>query len=57
MKYNKCSHNGRTDTLIVITVNPSTHKMSMLSIPRDTRVTIAGKDQEDKINSASVLNW
>ncbi|MFC7394674.1 LCP family protein [Scopulibacillus cellulosilyticus] len=43
---------GRTDTLIVVTLNPHTHKMTMTSIPRDSRVMIAGKGQYDKINSA-----
>ncbi|MCC3356140.1 LytR family transcriptional regulator [Bacillus sp. REN16] len=43
---------GRTDTLIVVTVNPHTNSMQMLSIPRDTRVEIVGKGTQDKINHA-----
>ncbi|MCS0542957.1 LCP family protein, partial [Aeromonas veronii] len=43
---------GRTDTLIVVSVNPNTNSMQMLSIPRDTRVEIVGKGIQDKINHA-----
>ncbi|MBU5211670.1 LytR family transcriptional regulator [Heyndrickxia oleronia] len=45
---------GRSDTMIVLTVNPNpTFKsVQMLSIPRDTRVEIVGKGKEDKINHA-----
>ncbi|MEK4521966.1 MULTISPECIES: LCP family protein [unclassified Psychrobacillus] len=43
---------GRSDMLIVATVNPSTNKISMVSIPRDTLVHIEGLDREDKINHA-----
>lgn len=43
---------GRTDSLIFATVNPKTKQVSMMSIPRDSRVTIAGRDKKDKINAA-----
>lgn len=43
---------GRSDTLIVLTVNPNTKTTKMLSIPRDTRTEIIGKGIEDKINHA-----
>lgn len=43
---------GRSDTIIVMTVNPQKKSMDMLSIPRDTRVEIVGKGVEDKINHA-----
>jgi LCP family protein required for cell wall assembly len=43
---------GRSDTILVGIVNPKKQKISLLSIPRDTRVPIAGKDKVDKINSA-----
>lgn len=44
---------GRTDTIIVATVNPKTEKVTMTSIPRDTCVEIPGTDTDyDKINSA-----
>lgn len=45
---------GRTDTIIIATVNPKTNKISMLSIPRDTRLYIAKKQRYDKINAAYV---
>lgn len=43
---------GRSDTIIVLTVNPNQNSVKMLSIPRDTRTEIAGKGTEDKINHA-----
>ncbi|EON70707.1 LCP family protein [Lysinibacillus sphaericus] len=43
---------GRSDTMIVITVNPEKQTMKMLSIPRDTRTEIIGHDSVDKINHA-----
>lgn len=43
---------GRSDTIIVITVNPNTNTTKMVSIPRDTRTEIVGKDKLDKINHA-----
>ncbi|MBS4204838.1 LytR family transcriptional regulator [Lederbergia citrea] len=43
---------GRSDSMIVITVNPKLKSMEMLSIPRDTRVEIVGKGIDDKINHA-----
>ncbi|WP_223556484.1 LCP family glycopolymer transferase [Lysinibacillus sphaericus] len=43
---------GRSDTMIVVTVNPEKQTMKMLSIPRDTRTEIIGHDSVDKINHA-----
>src|SRR5690606_15649276 len=43
---------GRSDTMIVITVNSEKNSMEMLSIPRDTRLEIVGKGIDDKINHA-----
>ncbi|WP_342600331.1 LCP family protein [Psychrobacillus sp. FSL H8-0483] len=43
---------GRSDTIIVLTVNPSTNSTKMVSIPRDTYTEIIGKDKLDKINHA-----
>ncbi len=43
---------GRSDTMVVLTVNPNSNSVKMLSIPRDTRVEIVGRDMEDKINHA-----
>jgi LCP family protein required for cell wall assembly len=43
---------GRSDTMIVLTVNPKNNTVKMLSIPRDTRTEIVGKGKQDKINHA-----
>lgn len=43
---------GRSDTMIVLAVNPQTESVKMLSIPRDTRTEIIGRGTEDKINHA-----
>lgn len=43
---------GRSDTMIVLTVNPNNKSVNMLSIPRDTRTEIIGKGKQDKINHA-----
>ncbi|MCM3240434.1 LytR family transcriptional regulator [Heyndrickxia oleronia] len=43
---------GRSDTIIVLTVNPNKKSVEMLSIPRDTRTEIVGKGTIDKINHA-----
>lgn len=43
---------GRSDSIIVMAVNPNTNTVKMLSIPRDTRTEIIGKGKVDKINHA-----
>ncbi|WP_059173421.1 LytR family transcriptional regulator [Bacillus sp. FJAT-27445] len=43
---------GRSDSMIVLTVNPNNKSVKMLSIPRDTRTEIVGRGKEDKINHA-----
>ena len=42
---------GRSDTMILMSLNPNTDSMAMLSIPRDTYVNIPGRGM-DKINHA-----
>lgn len=42
---------GRSDTMILMSLNPNTNEMDMLSIPRDTYVNIPGRGM-DKINHA-----
>ena len=44
---------ARSDTIILASVDPKSKQMSLLSIPRDTRVNIP-RHGWDKINSASV---
>lgn len=43
---------GRSDTMIVLSVNPEKESVKMLSIPRDTRTEIVGHGTTDKINHA-----
>ncbi|MGG3449614.1 LCP family protein [Domibacillus aminovorans] len=43
---------GRSDTMMVMSVNGQDHSLKVVSIPRDTRVNIAGKEKVDKINHA-----
>ncbi|GAK01585.1 cell envelope-associated transcriptional attenuator LytR-CpsA-Psr [Geomicrobium sp. JCM 19055] len=49
------SVSGRTDTMIVITVNPEEESMKMLSLSRDTRTEIVGRGELDKINHAHAI--
>lgn len=44
---------ARTDTVILASVDPKSKQMTLLSIPRDTRVNIPGHGW-DKVNSAAV---
>lgn len=48
----RANDKGRSDSMIVVTVNPNVKSMKMLSIPRDTYVDIVGKGMKDKINHA-----
>ncbi|WP_240733021.1 LCP family protein [Jeotgalibacillus sp. S-D1] len=43
---------GRSDTMIVLTVNPDKKKTTLLSIPRDTYAEISGRGDKNKINHA-----
>ncbi|MBU5610385.1 LCP family protein [Aerococcus mictus] len=43
---------GRSDTMMVMTVNPKAKQTSLLSIPRDTYTTILPNGNKDKINHA-----
>jgi LCP family protein required for cell wall assembly len=47
---------GRTDTIIIATVNPQTKRTTLTSIPRDTQVKVPGSENSyDKINSAYTI--
>ncbi|MGD6794213.1 LCP family protein [Metabacillus indicus] len=50
--YSSGGKGGRADTLMVATFNPKDQTMKLLSLPRDTRVNIPGKESKRKINSA-----
>ena len=45
---------GRTDTIIVVSVNPAQQYVTMLSIPRDLWVFIPGLNKFDRINTADL---
>lgn len=43
---------GRSDTMVVMTINPADQSTKMVSIPRDTYTEIVGRGTTDKINHA-----
>src|SRR5699024_6869960 len=43
---------GRSDTMIVLTLDTANDRMQLVSIPRDTRTEIVGRGTVDKINHA-----
>ena len=43
---------GRSDVVMVMTLNPNTNHITLTSIPRDTYVEIVGQGMMDKINHA-----
>ena len=47
---------ARSDSIIMASIDPKSKQISLLSIPRDTRVEIPGHGM-DKINSASAYGW
>lgn len=48
------SYKGRTDTVMIMTINPQTQKTEIVSIPRDMKVNLPGypEDSPAKINAA-----
>ena len=44
-------YSGRSDTIVIVSINPMTKGISLVSIPRDTYVNISGYGK-DKINHA-----
>jgi len=42
----------RTDTIVVVSFDPVTYDVKVLSLPRDSRVTIPERDHKDKLNAA-----
>jgi LCP family protein required for cell wall assembly len=45
----------RTDTMLLISLEPATHNVGILSIPRDLFVVVPGYSQPQRVNSAMVL--
>jgi polyisoprenyl-teichoic acid--peptidoglycan teichoic acid transferase len=48
----RAEDSGRSDTILVATVNPKEKTTKMLSVPRDTFTQISGTTKTDKINHA-----
>ncbi|WP_427707476.1 LCP family protein [Staphylococcus parequorum] len=42
----------RSDSIVLLSINPEDKKTEMISVPRDTHAEIVGKDTEEKINHA-----
>ncbi len=51
---NRESMGERSDTIMIMRVDPSTKRAAVLSFPRDLWVTIAGRGSKNRINSAYV---
>jgi LCP family protein required for cell wall assembly len=45
----------RSDTMMIASLDPKTHKVSLVSLPRDSRVRIADNHGVDNINAAHAL--
>lgn len=46
-------HDGqRSDSIVLLSINPKDKKTEMISVPRDTRAKIVGRGTEEKINHA-----
>ncbi len=45
----------RSDTIVLLNVDPKTHSVNALSIPRDSKVYLAGDNGIQKINAAHAL--
>ncbi|MBU5677721.1 LCP family protein [Alkaliphilus sp. MSJ-5] len=43
---------SRSDSIMLVTIDPNKEKPTIISIPRDTRVQIPGRKNSDKINHA-----
>ena len=50
--YGRPTEDGRSDTMLLLTSNPTEKKAQLLSIPRDTYTEIVGMNYYDKINHA-----
>ena len=50
--YGRTEEDGRSDTMLLLTINPSTKKSQLLSLPRDTYTEIVGTGGYDKLNHA-----
>lgn len=52
-KVRSSQHDGqRSDSIVLLSINPKDKKTEMISVPRDTRAKIIGRGTEEKINHA-----
>lgn len=52
--YGNINSVSRSDVNIIITINPTAHKIILTSIPRDYFVKLNGKDEYDKLTHAGI---
>lgn len=52
--YGSVTEQTRSDVNIVMSINPKTHKILMINIPRDYYVTLANSKKEDKLTHAGI---
>ena len=52
--YGKVTDKGRSDVNIVMSINPKTHKILMINIPRDYYVNLNGINEMDKLTHAGI---
>src|SRR5574344_2765641 len=46
---------ARSDTIVVMNVDPKTHSVNAISVPRDSKVYLAGNNDVQKINAAHAI--
>src|SRR5574344_681831 len=46
---------ARSDTIVVMTIDPKTHSVKAISVPRDSKVYLAGNNDVQKINAAHAI--
>ncbi|PTM21699.1 LytR family transcriptional regulator [Lactobacillus sp. PFC-70] len=51
------NYKGRTDSMMVITINPKTSKTTITSIPRDTEVMIPGFEGQSPAKINAAYSW
>lgn len=53
----KRTYKGRTDSMMIITLNPQSNKTTITSIPRDTAVTIPGFESQSPAKINAAYSW
>ena len=52
--YGSISSSSRSDANMLVTVNPTTHQILLISIPRDYYVDLVGKNGKDKLTHSGI---